>query len=53
MGVLTDAPAVMVWRRVTDLGAAASFSRKALAWPRVGTNEYAVVSDTGNVLVGQ
>jgi predicted enzyme related to lactoylglutathione lyase len=52
MGVLTNAPAVMVWRRVADLGAATTFSTKALAWPRVGANEYGVVSDTGNVLVG-
>jgi catechol 2,3-dioxygenase-like lactoylglutathione lyase family enzyme len=53
MGVLTYSPAVMIWRRVTDLAASAKFSTKMLAWPQVGNNEYAVVSDTGNVLLGQ
>jgi len=52
MGVLTGAPAVMIWRRISDLGAAKNFFTKTMSWPRVGTNQYAVVSDTGNVLLG-
>jgi hypothetical protein len=32
MGVLTDAPAGMVWRRVSDLGAAIHLSTKAMAY---------------------
>jgi predicted enzyme related to lactoylglutathione lyase len=53
MGAITNAPAVMLWRRVSNLGTAEKTITKTLTWPKVGGNDYAVVSDAGNLLVGQ
>jgi predicted enzyme related to lactoylglutathione lyase len=53
MGVLTNAPAVMLWRRVSNLDAASKLATKTLTWPKVGSNQYAVISDGGNLLLGQ
>src|SRR5262245_57788681 len=48
---LKSAPAVMAWRRVSDLGHANDFAGTA-GLTKVGSNKYATIHDAGTALVG-
>lgn len=49
---LKSSPAVMAWRRVSDLKAADNFAARVAGFPKVGSNKYANIYDGGNALVG-
>lgn len=49
---LKKAPAVMAWRRVSDVKEADKFAAKVAGFPKVGSNKYANIYDGGTALVG-
>ena len=51
-GVLTHAPVVMIWRRVTNLYETQAFVGKGLNLPKVGQDPTSVMYDAGGALVG-
>lgn len=51
MAKLSEAPLVMIWRRVADLLAIGRQTHRLNAWPSLGQDTYSSIYDAGNVLL--